>query len=413
MSNKKKNIVILSTMYHPDMGAPSACVDKYVQALKDKYNFYIITKTYKTDIVPDGKYKIRYISSFIHRVILKCNKNIDESRFIWLNKIVLFCCNIYKLIATQFCYPTSGRWEITEYYRGLKKLSEEIEINTVIAVSNTFFPQFSVSRFKETYQNINYIAFIYDPFSENYVYYQYKLFKKWWKQKNRKNEELIYQKADTIFFSEEMYRFALNNFKFNLAKTHCLYFPLSDIRKNQHHVDNSPLIRLIYAGALYKKIRNPEFMLFIMSQVNGIRLDLFVNKGECEDIIEKYTSNVITRDYFVDRDRYDEMICNEYDILVNIGNISTLQAPSKMLELLSTGRPILNFYFAKDNQYQMIEKYPLGLNIGYHEENAVEKVTKFCHRVKGHILSFEEVSALYPENALGNQVKLLETLING
>lgn len=412
MSNKKKNIVILSTMYYPDMGAPSACVDKYVQALKDKYNFYIITKTYKTDIVSDGKYNIRYISNFMHRVILKCNKNIDKLRLVWVSKIILFLCNIYKLFATQFCYPTAGRWEINEYYRELKRLSEEIEINTIIAVSNTFFPQFSVSKFKKTNQNINYISFIYDPFSENYVYYRYKLFKKWWKQKNKKNEGLIYQKADAILFSEEMYCFALNNFRFNLDKAHCIYFPLSDIRKNNYHVDYSPLIKLIYAGALYKQIRNPEFMLFIMSQVNDIRFDLFVNKGECEEILEKYISTAITRNYFVDRERYEEMICNEYDILVNVGNISTLQAPSKMLELLSTGRPILNFYFTKDNQYQMIEKYPLGLNIGYNEENAVEKVTRFCHRVKGRTLSFEEVSKLYPENALDNQVKLLETLIN-
>ena len=38
----------MSTMYYPDMGAPSACIDKYVQELKDKYNFFIITKTYQS-----------------------------------------------------------------------------------------------------------------------------------------------------------------------------------------------------------------------------------------------------------------------------------------------------------------------------------------------------------------------------
>lgn len=399
-------------MYYPDMGAPSACVDKYVQALKDKYNFYIITKTYKADIVSDGKYNIRYISNFMHRVILKCNKNIDELRFVLVSKIILFLCNIYKLFATQFCYPTAGSWEIRKYYNELKKLSNEINIDVIIAVSNVFLCQFAALKYKKEYAAVKWISFIYDPFSEFHIYYRYKLFKSYYKHRNMKNEELIYKSADVILFSEEMYRFVINNFELDFNKMYCIPFTLNAFGKKQYSTNNSSLIRLVYAGAFYKDIRNPEFMLSTLSKVENIQLEIFGEKGECEDLVQKYLSDNIIRKGFADKKRYDEMICNEYDILVNVGNTSILQAPSKMLELLSTGRPILNFYFAKDNQYQMIEKYPLGLNIGYREEKAVEKVTRFCHRVKGLTLSFEEVSNLYPENALDTQVKLLEALIN-
>ena len=44
---QKKNVVVMSTMYYPDMGAPSAVIDKYIKALNCVYNFYYITKTYK------------------------------------------------------------------------------------------------------------------------------------------------------------------------------------------------------------------------------------------------------------------------------------------------------------------------------------------------------------------------------
>ena len=91
--------------------------------------------------------------------------------------------------------------------------------------------------------------------------------------------------------------------------------------------------------------------------------------------------------------------------------MGNLQAPSKMLELLSTGKPILNFYFAKDSQYEMIEKYPLGLNIGNEEEGAVEKVEQFCHEVKGKSIPYVEVEKLYPENIMESQVRLLKKLI--
>ena len=43
-----KHIVVLSTMYYPDMGAPSAVVDKYVQSLKESNKVTVITKTYKS-----------------------------------------------------------------------------------------------------------------------------------------------------------------------------------------------------------------------------------------------------------------------------------------------------------------------------------------------------------------------------
>ena len=59
----------------------------------------------------------------------------------------------------------------------------------------------------------------------------------------------------------------------------------------------------------------------------------------------------------------------------------------------------------------MIEKYPLGINIGPDEESAVEKVSEFCKQMKGERLSFEEVEALFPENTMASQLTLLEKLI--
>ena len=105
------------------------------------------------------------------------------------------------------------------------------------------------------------------------------------------------------------------------------------------------------------------------------------------------------------------MICYEYDILLNVGNACTNQMPSKMLELLSTGRPILNFYYNKDSQYEMIEKYPLGLNVGIDDANVVEKVGDFCNKMKGKQISYDEVKSLYPECVIDEQLNILEKII--
>jgi len=408
----KKNVVILSTMYYPDMGAPSACIDKYVQALKTKYNFYIITKTYKMSDEFIHKDNVTYISCLRHKLILRCKHNINSGNHIILSRLLFKLIDAYKLIATQFCNPTANSWENRAYYKELKKLSKINKIDTVISVSNTAFCQFAARKFKKANEDVKWITFILDPFAENYIYYRYKILKKYWKHKNLKNEEDFFRSSDYTLLSEDMYRFAMGNFNMNPSTTYCIRFTLNNLRTCfPKTIDSVDRYKLIYAGALYQKIRNPEFMLSVIAQVPNSYLDLFVDSGECDGIIENYVSDYITRQAFAPKDRYNEMICDEYDFLVNIGNISQLQSPSKMLDLLSTGRPIINFYFVKDSQYEMIEKYPLGINVGFQEEGAVEKVSAFCSEMKGKVLSFSEVSGLFPENDQSKQVLLLDSLI--
>ena len=354
----KKHIAVLSTLYYPDMGAPSACIDKYVRALGDDYLFYIITRTDCVDFEPCNDYDIRYITSFRHRLTLKCRENVKRGHKAFLNKLVLGFINICKLIQTQYTFPSAQRWEVNQYAKQLEKLHSEVGIDVIFAVSNTAFPQLAALRFKKKHPNVKWLSFFYDPYSENYIYYKYKLFKRFWKHLNIKKEWEIYDKADFCLMTSELYKFVPTAFQVDKNKIFELLFPLNNLRINStnNQMERHNECLLIFAGMFYKIIRNPEYMLSILSQVNSISFDMYVGKGECEDLINKYNKGNIHREEFVNHDRYVEMICNDYDVLVNVGNVSTLQAPSKMLELLSTGKPILNFYFTKDSQYEMIEK---------------------------------------------------------
>lgn len=409
----KKHIAVLSTLYYPDMGAPSACIDKYVRALGDVYLFHIITRTDCIDFEPCKEYDVRYITSFRHRLTLKCRDSINKGHNVFLYKVILGIINVCKLIQTQYSFPSAQRWEVNQYAKQLDKLDKEVGVNAVFTVSNTAFPQLAALRFKKQHLEVKWLSFFYDPYSSHYIYYKYKLIKPIWRSLNKNKEQEIYDTADAVLLSSELYRFVPQHFRINPTKCHPLLYPLNvfNCKQNKDKTQSSATCKLFFAGMFYKKIRNPEYMLSILSNVNDITFDMYVGKGECEDILNKYTKRNIHREEFVSHDRYVEMICNEYDVLVNVGNVSTLQAPSKMLELLSTGKPILNFYFAKDSQYEMIEKYPLGLNIGYQELGAVEKVEQFCHEVKGKSIPYEEVEILYPENKLESQVTLLKKLI--
>lgn len=401
-------------MYYPDMGAPSAVIDKYIQRLRSEYNFYIITKSYKTLEEFEYHDNVRYISGVRHNLILRCERNITNGRNIYLNKIILFLINAYKLFATQVSNPTANSWENRSYFNQLQRLNKEVGIDCVISVSNTCFCQFAAQKFKQRHPSIKWLTFITDPFAENYIYYRYKLLPKLWHKINLDRERSFYEEADHNVMCEDMYRFASQVLHIDEGKLSCFRYVLNDKYSNIENKVSSNLnssIRLIYAGAVYRDIRNPEFMLDVISNIPEVNLDIYVNKGECEDILERYAKGNISRHGYAPKDRYDQMICCEYDILVNIGNISTLQTPSKTVDLLSTGKPILNFYFSKDSQYDMIERYPLGMNIQNGEDCVVDKIRDFCVSMKGRRLSFKQVERLYPENNLQKQTELLRKII--
>lgn len=408
-----KNIAILSTMYYPDMGAPSAVIDRYVQQLENHYHFWIITKTYKNESEFEKRDNVRYITSFRHKTILWCEQNIKNDTLSIPSKLILCSIKIYKLLATQFLNPTANNWENKAYYEQLVSLNKEHPLDCVISVSNTAFCQFAAMRFRKMNPKVKWLTFITDPFAGNYIYYRYKLFPALWKRKNLKSETSFYLKADHNFMSEEMYRFAKDDLHIPDKKLTCFKFVLNNKYSElvDHIGTNTSSCRLVYAGALYRDIRNPEYMLEVISHLENVCLDLYVNTGECEEILGRYTKGNITRQGFAPKEKYDHMICCEYDILVNIGNISTLQSPSKTLDLLSTGKPLLNFYFVKDKQYEMIEKYPLGLNIKNGECNVYEKVERFCSEMKGKRMPFEKVLELYPENNIDFQTELFKRKI--
>lgn len=414
---KKKNIAVLSTLYYPDMGAPSSVMDRFVSLLQDRYNFYIITKTYKILDSFEHKQNITYISGFRHILSLKCERNINSGKFVLMNKLILKSIDVFKLLATQVCRPTANSWENCAYFIELERLNSQVSLDAVISVSNTCFTQFAANKFKKKHPNVRWIQFVTDPFTENYIYYRYKLFPNLWRKINFNDERRFYKNCDAAFLTPELFGTMRKKFPESSSKCYEMQFTLSDLSVYKSSSSPNTTIKLIYAGAVYKDIRNPEFMMQVISKIKEVYLDMFTNKGanrgECDDILERNMSDNIFIHGFVPKEQYNKMICNEYDVLVNIGNISDLQTPSKMLDLLSTGRPILNFYFVEDSQYEMIERYPLGLNIRCGDKNAVNKVKDFCIKAKGKALSFNEVKSLYPKNVLDHQIEQFEKIIKG
>ena len=329
-----------------------------------------------------------------------------------LNKVVVDLFRIRSLLLSPISYPTVEGWQMNPFYHELEKIDQDKTIDVIISVVNPICSVFASRRFKLKHPKVKWITFITDPFTFQPSKYKYVFFPNRRKIRNYKNEKSVYDIADFNMFTEELYHSALNDFSQPNEKTFVMKYILSSLSKSVvQQIVNEGKCRLVYAGALYADRRNPERALSVLSQIDDIHVDFYISYSNCNSIVDKYLSETIKSFPAVNRSRYNELIYNEYDILINIGNNFSLQIPSKMLELFSTGRPIINFYQLKDVHYAMVEKYPLGINIGPDDADAVERVSEFCKQMKGKRLSFEEVEALFPENTMDSQLALLEKLI--
>ena len=409
------NIAILTGPFFPNMSPSSACIDKYIQYLKNKYHIHIICQrsSYIEEQYCVGNVQLHYVSNRINDLRNRCIWNIGRKKIYYFSKILLFLIRAYGVLRSYFAYPTRISWLIDKYYDELSDLESLKHIDVLISVSNPVCTHLAAQRFKRKIMyNTKWITYNTDPFTYYTKSYSTVINKRRRMKRNFRTESSYYKEADYNIFTEELFYSAIHDFKICEEKCICFPYVFSDFKllsNNSLLVDGLGICKLVYAGALNKEIRNPEYALSVLRNVSRIDLYLY-QAGDCNDIIDRYASSHIKVNGLLQRDQYVDLICNKADILVNIGNNSKLQAPSKLLELLSTGKPILNFNYYKDSQYEMIEKYPLGLNVGRDDECAVRKVQDFCDNMKGRSMDIDMIKNIFPENSIENQLNKLESL---
>ena len=407
------DIALVTGPYYPHMSPESNCIDKFIQELKKRHQVRVICPSSipgEPNVELQGL-NVYYISDFWNDLRGLCNRRIiDEKGFFW--KLVLFFVRLHGLIISPFVYPSRNSWKIEKYKRRLMQLNDLKKIDAIISVAGLPCAHLGALRYKEEHPETKWITYTFDPFSASPDTYNSLFFRDKRKRKNRAVEKRIYENADYNIFTPELY--VVNKDLFNLTspKIRCFPYVLSPFpsqKKNEKRCDESQL-KAIYAGALNKKVRNPQRMLEIMKEVDCLEVDLYV-AGNCKKLIKRFECEHIKANSLLPRTDYLYMINNEADILINVGNSTALMTPSKFLELLSTGLPLINFYVIEDTTFYMTEKYPLGLNIGPKVENANHMIEDFCKMTKGKRLSFEEVADLFPANLIHNQLNELEDML--
>ena len=172
-------IVILLGPYHPDMNPVSACMDKYIQVLKYKYNVEIvcIQNKYKYSEFEDGNIKIHYIGNFLLKVRNFCEYKIENNDFILFYRFIRFMVRSLRFMSNPFVYHGIKQWLIDAFYEKLESINDESKIDVIISTHYPICSQFAGLKFKKLHPQTKWITYFMDPFTFYDEFYHTVIFK--------------------------------------------------------------------------------------------------------------------------------------------------------------------------------------------------------------------------------------------
>lgn len=167
-------------------------------------------------------------------------------------------------------------------------------------------------------------------------------------------------------------------------------------------------INFAFMGKFYPEVRHPQYVFDIMERLQnlgdyGLHIAGGFNGSFPQQFIDKYFKNTLPWLHyygFVNPDVADSYL-QQADVLVHIANKTNTQMPSKILDYIAMGKPILNFYYIDDcPTLDVLTKYPMVLNIKMDQpitEALLGTIDNFCKEYKGKQIPFSEIEPLYKE----------------
>lgn len=200
--------------------------------------------------------------------------------------------------------------------------------------------------------------------------------------------------------------------KVHANKVVLLNYPNVVERKLSDQANNSIIssfdktkINLCFIGTFYSDIRNPQFLLNLMNKLHNTNVVLHIlgRMGDCAVMIDAYCHNNVIYQGIVPPSVADDIMLQS-DILVHVGNASDAYMPSKILDYISSGKPILNICkIPSCPTLPLMERYPLGMTVYEYEaltEDVISNVVRFCYDNKGKKIPFTTISKLYYDSTI-------------
>ncbi len=343
---KNKNILIVSHQFLPHISPRTTRWNLLIEELINQGNqVTVLTGTNPKDI--SKKYNILYfgnkdVSSAVNTLRID-SKNVNNS-FLKKN-LYKILKKIYRIIFKSIAWPDYAMFWIFTVIKNKSKIPKDFDI--IISVSLPFTSHVCASILKKSMSS-KWFMDIGDPFSLNDKSFEnnrylYSFF-------NFYCEKKYFRTADKVIFThEEASELHMKKFKISKSKL-VIGHPISII--NPHFIDSSYKFRYInlpikigYFGIFTDGVRDPyNYLNTVASSLKDNIHHYWYIKDEsikCFSSFKNLNTHVF-KTMIPREDALREMV-NNFHILLSIGNKNKYQLPSKVIEYISLGKPVLHY----------------------------------------------------------------------
>ena len=358
---KNKKILIVSHQFLPFVSPRTTRWSLLIDELINKGNeVTVLTGTAPEELKKN--YEVLYFGNKqFSSNINKVRKDSQDSSNNFLKKIIYSILKtIYRFLFKTFSWPDYAMFWAFTIFKNRKSIEKKFDI--IISVSLPFTSHLCAYILNKRI-SADWFMDIGDPFSlkinspeNNKIVYSYL---------NKFYEKKFYQNATKIIFTHNEVA-ELHQSKFNIDRTKIVIgYPIALLNEKRiknslnFNYEDTPL-KIGYFGAFTKSVREPKN--YITSIANSLDDDIkhewYINKES-----KKYFTSIknISSHQFLDilpREIALEVMVSKMHVLLSIGNFNKYQMPSKVIEYISLGKPVLHFAeIADDPLYNFNELF--------------------------------------------------------
>ena len=343
---KNKKILIVTHQFLPHVSPRTTRWKMIIDDLIERGNHVtILTGTPPDDSVKN--YDILYfgnkrISSTISSIRKDANNN-SQNRAI-KNFVYNSLKKIYRFLFKTFAWPDYAMFWAYTIYKNKKKIPKNYDY--IFSVSLPFTSHLCGSILSK--HSSDWIMDIGDPFSlkkdspENNKFLYSSINTYFEKKYYKKSKRIIFTHYESLLFHQE---------NFNLdPKKLIIGHPISKIDLNKisssekYNYSDVP-VNIGYFGIFTEGIREPTN--YLNSICKDLEIDFhhywYTNNESKKYFISYLNNKQHTFNNLVPRTEAIDLMINSMHILLSIGNTNTYQLPSKVIEYISLGKPVLHF----------------------------------------------------------------------
>ncbi len=404
------NVLVISGSYYPYATANAACMKEFEKSLIE--SGHTVTYLIKQHDLEDREFsledgvEIYHVPNKVNKFYKKIEGNKKKGLFYKI--YYLFIKVIFKIYATLF-YGSTRNFSIKTYLKlyakKIKELVKEKEIELIISVSVPFLSHQAVLEYLKTDKKsqVKWLVYVIDAYSQkiNISNVNAKI----------KEEYKIFDRADKLLFLSVLKNdYTKGEFIKYLDKMSFLPIPTFTLDKadSKSVNKNEGKITCVYAGTLYDDSSSLDYFIKFFKMANLQDDVKFHFMGKRQKLNESYLLELQNIGYEVVLDgfmpiSYAENAVENADLVLNIGNLSTNQIPSKIFNYMAVKKPILTFYRIKeDTSIPYLIKYPLAFNVFEDEKSltkdSVKKVKEFILNSREARVDIEVLKEIYKED---------------